>query len=171
LTLVLLPCTAVLLFFALKQWTWADLFNDVVVFFVLLSLAVGAHILIWRLGRKITIHGEARAIQLRSERRTILSFRLDRFDDTGNRLTPIYVEMRGLTLEGVPTEGDLVEMRARWREGKIVRVSRAVNLTTHSPIVAKGDLAAGCVQGIILLVVVLPPLLLIFFLLKNRYSK
>ena len=64
-------------------------------------------------------------------------FRLERFDDEGNRLPPIPVEMRGLTAQGMISDGDKVEVHGSWREGVLV-AQKARNLTTQSTVEFQG---------------------------------
>jgi hypothetical protein len=80
------------------------------------------------------LRGEARGVQIRSEPRPngsidILTFRVERFDQQGDRLAPIPVEMEG-TIRGVLNEGDKVEINADWKAGQTLAPKRFRNLTT-----------------------------------------
>lgn len=81
------------------------------------------------------VHGIVQDVQIRSEpwgqsaSRQILTMRIERYDNGGNRLQPVSVEMRGWSLKGQVGEGESVEVRGRWRGG-VLRASRATNLTT-----------------------------------------
>jgi hypothetical protein len=85
--------------------------------------------------------GIARSVNMRSETfgqgasRQILTFRLEQYDDHGNRQTPIPVEMRVLSVRGQLSEGEEVMVRGRWRHG-LLRVRRIHNLTTGAVITA-----------------------------------
>lgn len=84
------------------------------------------------------ITGEARGITQRTEQVpdergvtvTVMAFRVERYDSTGNRLPPIPVEMRGRSLEGAINEGDWIEVPGIWHEGHTLRAKRVRNLTT-----------------------------------------
>jgi hypothetical protein len=87
--------------------------------------------------------GVARAVHERSEGtsnppRIVWTFRLERYDQAGNRLQPIPIEMRGRSFEGAISDGDTVEVRGRWRQGTTLRPQQAVNLTTGAVVVVKG---------------------------------
>lgn len=77
--------------------------------------------------------GEARLINWRHEGdRMVLSFRMERYDPAGNRLTPVPVEMRARKFAGAPpSDGDLVDVEARWKKGRPLRPKRFHNLTTN----------------------------------------
>ncbi len=94
-------------------------------------------------GASDVLVGVARAVHERSEGasdppKIVWTFRLERYDAAGNRLQPVPVEMRGRSFEGAISEGDTLEVRARWREGTTLRASRATNLTTGAVVQAKG---------------------------------
>ncbi|WP_328512899.1 hypothetical protein OHB25_59145 [Streptomyces mirabilis] len=83
-----------------------------------------------------------RDLQTRSERRgeadfeTVWSFRLERYDDAGQRVMLIPVEMRGLGFEGSIHDGDQVRTCGRMRGGTL-RVKRLENVTTGAAVQAK----------------------------------
>jgi hypothetical protein len=85
--------------------------------------------------------GVARSVNLRSETfgqgasRQILTFRLEQYDDHGNRMTPIPVEMRVLSVMGQLSEGEQVMVKGRWRHG-VLRTRRIHNLSTGAVITA-----------------------------------
>lgn len=101
-------------------------------------------------GRPIT--GEARNVQLRSQTGggglsiDILTFLVERFDEAGDRLTPIPVEVRG-TVEGVLNEGDRVQIDASWRAGQTLEPEKFLNLTTGGSVQLRrtGAATAGCI--------------------------
>ncbi|MDQ4096675.1 MAG: hypothetical protein M3144_02235, partial [Actinomycetota bacterium] len=87
------------------------------------------------------VRGEARAVRQRSERfgetmREVWTFRVERYDDRGNRRAPVPVEMRGLQFDGAINEGDRVAVSGRWRDGTLV-ASRVQNETTNSVVRAR----------------------------------
>ncbi|MGV9248052.1 hypothetical protein [Streptomyces sp. NPDC003710] len=87
-----------------------------------------------RLGSEFT--GVVRDFQQRQEQRQqqqqgIWNFRVERHDQSGNKLVPIPVEMRGYSFVGSISDGDEVHLRGRWRHGTL-RVDEIINLTTHA---------------------------------------
>ena len=91
---------------------------------------------------RATLTGEVRSIQRRTEwigeggSRSIWTFRLDATDETGGRLGPVEVEMRGFSFEGNLAEGDSVRVGGRWRRGAL-RAEEVQNLTTGALVRAK----------------------------------
>jgi hypothetical protein len=89
-----------------------------------------------------TVVGEARGVQQRTEQygqnqlRTVLTFRLERHDREGNRLSPIAVEMRGVSFEGVLHDGDWVSLSGTWRDGTL-RARKLQNLTNGATLRTK----------------------------------
>jgi hypothetical protein len=93
-------------------------------------------------GKKSKFIGEVRGFQATPEgqQKTNVSggksitvawtFRLQRFDDVGNRLPVLLVEMCGLKLVGGISEGDRVEVEGKWKERKVFRAKRIHNLST-----------------------------------------
>ncbi|MFJ1560816.1 hypothetical protein [Streptomyces mirabilis] len=102
--------------------------------------------------------GQVRSVQVQStyrgentQSKTVWTFRIERYDDAGNRILLIPVEMRGLTFEGSINDGDWVRTRGRMRSGTL-RVTRLENLTTGASVRAKGvSKAAWIVGGLFLL--------------------
>ena len=89
--------------------------------------------------------GVARAVRLRTEPSRdkgptwqILNFRLDRFSDDGRPLQSIPVELRRLHLHGSVSDGETVEVRGAWHQGKLLEVKRIQNISTGSPVYGKG---------------------------------
>lgn len=88
--------------------------------------------------------GEVRGLRDRSEPGpgdeswTVLSFRLERYDDAGNRLTPVPVELRGTRFTGALSEGDWVEVDSRGRHEECVRVRAVFDATTGTVIAGLG---------------------------------
>jgi hypothetical protein len=62
----------------------------------------------------------------------VLAFRVERFDEQGDRLPPVTVEMRGLGFKGSLNEGDQVEIAKKPKPGKVTRVPRLFNRTAAS---------------------------------------
>src|SRR5215813_6113443 len=98
--------------------------------------------------RSSLIRGEARNVQLRSRTgpssgkytpgtKDILTFRVDRFDETGNSLQPIPVEMTG-EIKGVLNEGDKIEIDAKWQPGQTLEPKKLLNRTTGGVVQIKG---------------------------------
>ena len=91
--------------------------------------------------------GWARSVQMRSEQDpndsnrqfTVLTFDVERFDEAGNRLPPIPVQMRGF-LDGAITEGAEVEVEvagAEPRDGTL-HVDWVLNKTSGAVVRVKG---------------------------------
>jgi hypothetical protein len=59
----------------------------------------------------------------------IVNFRLERYDSRGNRLQPIPVEMRGITISGHVADGERVHVTGRFHEGTLY-AKKVDNLTT-----------------------------------------
>ena len=80
------------------------------------------------------VRGVARNIQTRKgqDDREILALRVDRFDDSGNRLTPVAVEYRGYT-GGQVSDGEEVEATGRWKHGTL-RADKVRNLSTGADV-------------------------------------
>jgi hypothetical protein len=68
---------------------------------------------------------------------TIWNFRVERFDASGNRLTPVPVEMRAEKFYNSISEGDWVEIPGAWREGMLMRPKMVRNLTTQTNVAAR----------------------------------
>jgi len=80
------------------------------------------------------VRGVARAIQHRSDGgASVLSFRVERYDRSGNRLPPVPIELRGPQLSGQLSEGEEVAVTGKWRHGTI-RAHTIVNITTAAHI-------------------------------------
>jgi hypothetical protein len=89
-------------------------------------------------GKNVHVVGEAHSIQTRREVNIdVWTFRLERFDDKGNRLSPVAVEMRGLDFEGFINEGDQIEVYGQWSEVGTVLSKEVRNLSTNSKVKAK----------------------------------
>jgi len=84
-----------------------------------------------------TVQGQVRGIQQRTETygdaggEQIWTFRIERYDEAGNRLPPVPVQMRGARFSGSLHEGDEVRVTGRWKDGTLV-TDRVQNLTTHA---------------------------------------
>lgn len=87
---------------------------------------------------------------------TVVTFRVERYDQAGNRLAPLAVQMRGQTFEGVVSEGDWVEVAGgKVRDGTL-HVDQVRNLTTNVVVRAKGadrGAAYWIVVGVMVLIV------------------
>jgi Double zinc ribbon len=103
---------------------------------------------------RYAIVGEVRGFQARQETHTdaftnkttntiIWTFRLERYDKTGNRLQPVPVEMRGRSFEGFINDGDLIGVPGKWKEGRTVRPDCVSNLTNGAMVQASSRKSAG----------------------------
>jgi hypothetical protein len=94
-----------------------------------------------------TVVGEARSFQVRVEpdlldrqrQWMVWTFRLERFDNAGNRLNPVLVQMRGLRFEGGISDGDWVAVGGAASADGIIHVDGVRNLTTGALVQATGD--------------------------------
>lgn len=84
--------------------------------------------------------------------RSVWTFRLERYDQHGNRLAPVQIEMRGLAFEGSLTDGDSVRVTGRWRGGAL-RANEVQNLTTGALVRAKNYKGAMIVALVVFLVI------------------
>jgi hypothetical protein len=88
------------------------------------------------------VEGQAKGLQTRSESigegysQTVWSFRIERYDDTGNRVQLVPVEMRAPSFEGNLSDGDWVRAHGRMRRGTF-RATDVENLTTGANVRAK----------------------------------
>lgn len=88
------------------------------------------------------VEGQARGVQARVERRgdnahqEVWTFRVERFDEAGDRVLLVPVEMRGLGFEGSIGDGDWVRVRGRRRRGTF-HAREVENLTTGATVRAK----------------------------------
>jgi FHA domain len=81
------------------------------------------------------VRGVARNVQVRRsarDSREILAFRVDRYDEAGNRVDAVAVEFRGY-MGGQVSEGDEVDVRGKWSRGT-VRAKEVTNVSTNSEI-------------------------------------
>ncbi|MFF4796218.1 hypothetical protein ACFY2M_42740 [Streptomyces sp. NPDC001276] len=69
--------------------------------------------------------------------REVWTFRIERYDNAGNRILLMPVEMRARTFEGSISDGDWVRARGRVRSGTL-RITRLENLTTGAFVRARG---------------------------------
>jgi hypothetical protein len=124
--------------------------------------------------------GVARAVSWRTENTvwgqspvttTVLNFRVDRFDDNGDPLPSLAVEMRGRRFRGNVNDGDWVEVPGSWRLGELNEPRRVRNLTTGTFVQAKGGLRLGCqIAAALLLIVALLVLGLLAWLLFGSWE-
>lgn len=94
-------------------------------------------------GKHGGFEGVARNIQRSSEQvgnqqtTQILRFVLEQYDQSGNRTRVMSVEMRSLSIVGVISEGDRVEVFGK-QEGGLILADQIQNLTTEAPVKAEG---------------------------------
>jgi hypothetical protein len=74
----------------------------------------------------------------------VLTFRLEQYDDRGNRLPPVPVEMRGRSIHGVLNDGDVVAVPARRRPDGVLRARRIANVTHGGALVTARRQLCGC---------------------------
>ena len=92
-------------------------------------------------GSSSEIEGQVRAITSRPRQaggggEDIWTFRVERYDDAGNRVLFVPVEMQGYTFEGSLAEGDWVRLRGSLKRGTFL-ASEVENLTTGATVSAK----------------------------------
>src|SRR6266568_1374976 len=88
----------------------------------------------------VGVKGEAWGMQQRGEGGawTVLSFRVERTDtSTGERLSPVPVEMRGYRFDGSINEGETVAVPGEWTVGTTMEPHYVWNVTTRSWVVAR----------------------------------
>jgi hypothetical protein len=99
--------------------------------------------------------GQVRGFQARTEsygqgqQRTIWSFRLERYDDSGNLVLLLPVEMRALWLRGSIADGDWACVHGKRHRGTL-RASRLENLSTGATVEATGAAKSIQTVGIVL---------------------
>ncbi len=80
------------------------------------------------------VRGVARNVHQEAQNQArVLIFRIERYDPSGNRLSPAGVEFRGYK-SGQLSDGEEVEVIGSWKRGTL-RASKVTNLTTHAQIV------------------------------------
>ncbi|WP_158710162.1 hypothetical protein [Streptomyces katrae] len=67
---------------------------------------------------------------------TVWTFRVERYDEAGNRVMLVPVEMRGYAFEGAISEGDWVQARGKMKRGTL-RASKVENLTSGASVNAR----------------------------------
>jgi hypothetical protein len=91
---------------------------------------------------RATVVGQVRGLQSRSEYygehsgANLLVFRIERYDEAGNRLRPVPVQLRAIGFDGALGEGDEVEVTGRWKDGTL-HTDRVHNLTTGASVSGK----------------------------------
>lgn len=83
----------------------------------------------------------------------VLKFRLEQYDQSGNRTRMMDVEMRGLSIPGRIIDGDWVEVFGRV-EGGLIHAKRIANLTTGAIVKTRGIPIAIKVFMVIIAIVV-----------------
>ena len=90
-------------------------------------------------GKHGGIVGVARNLQQQSERagyETVLTFLLEQYDTSGNRIRVVPVEMRGSSIRGFILDGNQVEVLGNEKDG-LLRAKEIYNLTTASKVKRK----------------------------------
>lgn len=102
------------------------------------------------------VRGVARNVQrVARDEIKVLTFRVERYDGSGNRLSPVGVEFRNYRSGGL-NDGEEVEVIGSWKRGTL-RAQKVTNLTTHAEVVGPG--AAAKVVSRVLITI----FLIIFF--------
>ena len=88
-----------------------------------------------------TLQGVVRNFQQRTETAnklqiSVWTFRLERYDERGNPLPPIPVQMRARRFEGSVNDGDTVSLHGSWQAGRIIETKKVYNVTTASTVTA-----------------------------------
>lgn len=83
--------------------------------------------------------GEVREFRERRETEgnftwAIWSFRVERYDASGNQMQPVPVEIKGMKFEGTISDGDWVELPEPWKPGEVASPKKFDNLTTGAKI-------------------------------------
>jgi FHA domain len=80
------------------------------------------------------VRGVARGVQVRRTEndRNVLAFRVDRYDESGNRLAPVAVEVPFFG-RGQVGEGEEVEVSGKWHRGTL-RANKVSNLSTGAEV-------------------------------------
>lgn len=84
----------------------------------------------------------------------VWTFTLERFDDSGNRLPPVPVQLRGRSFDGALRDGDWVQVQAIWRPGTTVHVKEVLDLTTGALVRAHRPSKIAQVVGIIVIALI-----------------
>jgi hypothetical protein len=106
---------------------------------------------------RATAEGTARDVRFRTESVQlptsqtpspvqVLTFRLERYDPRGDRLSPIGVEMRGPSISGGLSEGENAYVEGNYGSGTI-RADRIVNRTTGAVITASRAITRSTIIG------------------------
>ena len=100
-----------------------------------------------REGQRVRVRGMARAVQQRTTgsrpQMEMLQFRIERYDESGNRLPRLQVEMRSRTLMGSRISGQLsdndeVEVDGVWQSG-VLQTQSVLNLSTGAHLRNQSD--------------------------------
>lgn len=100
---------------------------------------------------------------------TIWNFRVERYDDSGNQMQPVPVEIKGMKFEGAVSEGDWVELPGDWKPGEVASPKKFTNLTTGAeitgsvPVGTKIGMTCGWIIFIVFIAVVIAAIYFIFF--------
>jgi hypothetical protein len=107
--------------------------------------------------------GAVRNIKDRHEgHHSICNFVVERYDDNGDRLQPMPVELRARKVSGALNDGDWVQVPGSWKQGKTKVVKRVWDITTDTDVGQK-RLSMLVVALLILLAALLLVIVLPFF--------
>ena len=68
----------------------------------------------------------------KNNEREVWTFRLERYDKVGNRLTPVPVQVRSKKFNLNISEGDEVEVKGKWHKDEFFKASKIYNRTSKS---------------------------------------
>ena len=112
------------------------------------------------------VRGTARGVQVRQEANsTILSFRIERYDGTGNRLPPVGAELIGFRT-GRLSDDEEVEVSGRWSHGTL-QATKIINLSTGAQIRGTATLAVKIAGALIVIAVVVALTVFIIFFIHT----
>ena len=100
------------------------------------------------------IEGEVRGLGMRSEttntrNETVWHFRVESYDEAGNRLPPVAVEMHGQSFQGWIEDGDHVKITETRRKGDIITARKLYNESHGTWVEAKNvKLLRGAAIGL-----------------------
>jgi len=98
----------------------------------------------------------------------IWSFRVERYDESGNQMQPVPVEIKGMKFEGTISDGDWVELPEPWKPGEVASPKKFDNLTTGAkisgsvPFGTKIGITCGWIMFVIFILAVIAAVYFIF---------
>jgi hypothetical protein len=83
-------------------------------------------------GRKSVVGVVSHLQERGGGRKSILNFRIHRYDRAGNQLPPMPVELRAKELRGALNEGEWIRVPGKWKRGHTKQVKRVFDITTDT---------------------------------------